>query len=113
MADVLYSCTMKTGGTEASPAKALLEELESFRGLCHGTLDAIGTRMDDQLDAVRLRVEALGSAESLPQGKIRDLRDMLTLLRTNGIKPEKGRRKDLKKLDTITEDLAMLVQNWS
>jgi len=37
---------------------------------------------------------------------------MLTLLRNAGVKPEKGRRKDLKKLDTISEDLAMMVQNW-
>ncbi len=103
---------MKTGTTEASPAKALLEELESFRGLCHGTLNAIGARMDEQIDAVKFRVAALGAAEDLPTGKIRDIRDMLTLLRNSGVKPEKGRRKDLKKLDSISEDLTMMIENW-
>ena len=37
---------------------------------------------------------------------------MLTLLRNSGVKPEKGRRKDLKKLDSISDDLTMMVENW-
>ena len=103
---------MKTGQTEASPAKALLEELELFRGICRGTLSSIGARLDEQIDAIRARVEALGAGEDVPSGKNRDIRDMLTLLRNAGIKPEKGRRKDLKKLDSISEDLTMMVENW-
>lgn len=103
---------MKTEPTEASPAKALLEELESFRGLCHGTLDSIGARLDEQVDAIKSRVDALGAGEEVPSGKNRDIRDMLTLLRNAGVKPEKGRRKDLKKLDSIAEDLSMMSENW-
>lgn len=103
---------MKTGLTEASPAKALLEELEIFRGVCHGTLDSIGTRLDEQLDAIKLRIEAPGSGSEVSSGKNRDIRDMLTLLRNAGVKPEKGRRKDLKKLDSISDDLTMMVENW-
>jgi len=103
---------MKTELTEASPAKALLEELEVFRGNCHGTLDSIGARLNEQIDTIKFRVEALGSGEDVPSGKNRDIRDMLTLLRNAGIKPEKGRRKDLKKLDSISEDLTMMVENW-
>ena len=103
---------MKAELTEASPAKALLEELEVFRGNCRGTLDSIGARLNVQIDAVRIRVEAIGAGEDDPIGKNRDIRDMLTLLRNAGIKPEKGRRKDLKKLDSISEDLTMMVENW-
>ena len=103
---------MKTGLTEASPAKALLEELELFRGGCHGILDSIGARLDEQVDVIKFRVEALGSGEVVPSGKNRDIRDMLTLLRNAGIKPEKGRRKDLKKLDSISDDLTMMVAHW-
>ncbi|MFA7344065.1 MAG: hypothetical protein WC003_07155 [Terrimicrobiaceae bacterium] len=103
---------MKTGLTEASPAKALLEELEAFRGACHGTLDSIAARLDEQIDSIKFRVEALGSGEDVPSGKNRDIRDMLTLLRNAGVKPEKGRRKDLKKLDSISDDLAMMVEHW-
>ena len=103
---------MKPELTEASPAKALLEELEVFRGNCRGTLDSIGARLSEQIDAIKFRIEALGSGGDVPSGKNRDIRDMLTLLRNAGIKPEKGRRKDLKKLDSISEDLTMMVENW-
>lgn len=103
---------MKNGPAEASPAKALLEELETFRALCHGTLHSISAKVDGQLDAIKSRVEALGSGKNVPTGKNRDIRDMLTLLRNADVNPDKGRRKDLKKLDSITEDLGMLVENW-
>ncbi|MFA7233872.1 MAG: hypothetical protein WC076_07155 [Terrimicrobiaceae bacterium] len=103
---------MKTGLPEASPAKALLEELELFRGICHGTLDSIGAKLDQQIDAIKFRVGALGAGENVSSGKNRDIRDMLTLLRNAGVKPEKGRRKDLKKLDSISEDLTMMVEHW-
>ena len=44
----------------------------------------------------------------LPNSEIHDLRDMLTLLRTLEVKPEAGRRKDLKKIETLVEDLRLL-----
>jgi hypothetical protein len=37
---------------------------------------------------------------------------MITLCRTLDLKPEKGRRKDLKKIDTLLDELQVLVQNW-
>ncbi|MFZ4775086.1 MAG: hypothetical protein ACOYM3_06975 [Terrimicrobiaceae bacterium] len=103
---------MKNGPVEASPAKALLEELETFRGLYHGTLNAISSRVDEQLKAIKSHVEALGSGKDVPAGKNRDIRDMLTILRNADVKPDKGRRKDLKKLDSISDDLGMMVETW-
>ena len=37
---------------------------------------------------------------------------MLTLLRHRQIKADKGRRKDLKKIESVVNDLAMLIENW-
>ena len=48
----------------------------------------------------------------LPASHIRDLRDMITLCRTLDLKPEKGRRKDLKKIDTLVEELQLMIQHW-
>lgn len=104
---------MKTAPAEASPAKTLLEEIEVFRAACRGTLESIGAKLDERLDGVRARVEALGPADGIPAGKIRDVRDMLTLLHHADVKPEKGRRKDLKKLDAISDDLLMMSEHWS
>jgi len=104
---------MKTAPAEASPVKTLLEEIELFRAACHGTLDAIGGKLDERIDGIKSRVEALGPTDDIASGKLRDVRDMLTLLRHADVKPEKGRRKDLKKLDTISDDLFMMVEQWS
>jgi hypothetical protein len=37
---------------------------------------------------------------------------MITLCRTLDIKPEKGRRKDLKKIDSLIDELNLMVENW-
>lgn len=101
-----------TDETEASPMKSVLQDLETFRSLLKVSITAYSARLDDEISCVRTRVEALGAAEKLPAGKLRDLRDMMTLLRHVEIKPEKGRRKDLKKLDSVVGDLSLLVENW-
>jgi len=98
--------------TEASPTKSILKDLETFRSLLKASVKAYSARLDEEIAAVSTRVEALGEAEKLPAGKLRDLRDMMTLLRHVDIKAEKGRRKDLKKLDSVVGDLSLLVENW-
>jgi len=97
---------------EASPAKTLLEEIEVFRAAFDGTLQSIGQKFHERLDGIKARVEVLGPVDDISSGKLRDIRDMLTLLHHADVKPEKGRRKDLKKLDSISDDLVMLVEQW-
>lgn len=104
---------MKTLPAEASPVKSLLEEIETFRAACRGTLLAMGSKLDERIDSVKSRVEALGPTDGLPSGRLRDVRDMLTLLHHVDVKPDKARRKDLKKLDVVSEDLVMMVEHWS
>ncbi len=57
-------------------------------------------------------VESGSQGKSLSSAKAKDLRDMLTLLRQRQIRADKGRRKDLKKLETVISDLGMLIENW-
>ncbi len=52
------------------------------------------------------------SVAAKSQSEIADLRDMLTLLRTLEVKPEAGRRKDLKKIESLVEDLRVLSERW-
>lgn len=97
---------------EASPQKAVLQELEAFRSLVHASLEGFRLKMDAELDAIRSRIETFDPADKSASGKMRDFRDMLTLLRHVDVKPGKGRRKDLKKLDSVIGDLELLVENW-
>lgn len=93
-----------------SPARSALEEIETVRATLRATLAAYEARLGADLDAVRDRIAA-GSGDLSP-AKVHDLRDILTLLRNLDIKPEKGRRKDLKKIDSAVSDLALLVETW-
>ncbi len=63
------------------------------------------TRLESEIERVRAQVEAGSTAKSLSSARMRDLRDMLTLLRHRQIRADKGRRKDLKKLESIVSDL--------
>ena len=104
---------MKTPTAEASPAKTLLEEIEHFRTAGHQTLDAVRASFDSRLDGIKSLLENIGPADDIPQRKLREIRDMLTILSNPRIKPEKGRTKDLKKMGAICDDLEMMVERWA
>ena len=97
---------------EVSPMKSLAEELDFLRKSLRESVSVYATRLETQLMQIRETVLEQTKNPKLPTSHIRDLRDMITLCRTLDIKPEKGRRKDLKKIDTVVEDLHVMIQNW-
>ena len=104
---------MKSDGTEASPTKAVVTELQNLRTELREAVDSYGDS-----SGIRNRAgagdgrEPAAPLKNLSSARMRDLRDMLTLLRHRQIKPDKGRRKDLKKIESVVGDLAMLIENW-
>lgn len=92
--------------------KSLAEELEFVRKSFRESIQAYSTRVETQLTLIRDTVLEQTKNQNLPPAQIRDLRDMITLCRTLDLKPEKGRRKDLKKIDTLMEELQLMIQNW-
>ena len=104
---------MKSEGTEeASPIKSVVEELGTLQAAFHGTMESYSARIDAEIATLRETVQTKAGKDKISSARLRDLRDMLTLLRNSSFKMEKGRRKDLKKIDNILEDLAMLTENW-
>jgi metal-dependent amidase/aminoacylase/carboxypeptidase family protein len=101
---------MKNDGGEASPSKAVVSELRDMRAELRESASSYAARLDAEIERVCRAVETAGGTSA--SVKIRDLRDMLTLLRHRQLKPDKGRRKDLKKIESIVSDLAMLIENW-
>jgi hypothetical protein len=101
---------MKNDGSEASPSKAVASELQDLRAELRESASSYAARLDAEIERVRQAVETVGGNSS--GAKIRDLRDMLTLLRNRQLKPDKGRRKDLKKIESVVNDLTMLIENW-
>lgn len=97
---------------DAAPTKAVVEELETLRTAFHGTLQNYAARVDAEIAAISTTVQSKTSSSKISSARLRDMRDMLTLLRNSSIKSDKGRRKDLKKIDSILDDLVMLTENW-
>ena len=96
---------------EVSPMKSLAEELEFVRKAYRESIQVYSRRVEAQLSALR-DIVLKQTTPNPPPAQLRDLRDMITLCRTLDLKPEKGRRKDLKKIDTLLGELQVLVQNW-
>ena len=59
----------------------------------------------------RAALESSKPAEELSRERLHQLRDLTILVRKRKLKPEKGRRKDLRKIDSLIEDLQFLVPN--
>ena len=113
MGNILAHIRMKNDDTESLPIKALVDELQDLRSEVRQAVESYATRLDAEIARVQCAVESGSSGvKNLSSAKARDLRDMLTLLRQRQIKADKGRRKDLKKFETIVSDLGMLIENW-
>jgi uncharacterized protein YfkK (UPF0435 family) len=97
---------------EVSPMKSLAEELDFLRKSFRETVNVYAAHIETELMQIRQTVLEKTKTPKLPPAQIRDLRDMITLCRTLDLKPEKGRRKDLKKIEAAVEELHEITQHW-
>jgi hypothetical protein len=97
---------------EVSPMKSVAEELDLLRKSFRESLNAYATRIETQLAQIRERVIEQSKNSKPHPSHIRDLRDIITLCRTLELKPDKGRRKDLKKIESAVEEIQAMLQNW-
>lgn len=103
---------MDSPSEETSPARSVVVELDALRDEFRSTLQAYASRLEEDLGLIKQAVTGEGAKKKVSAARLRDLRDMLTLLRKFSVKSEKGRRKDLKKIDALVGDLAMLIEHW-
>lgn len=94
---------------ETSPARLLALELQALRRDLRATLRAYGARLEIGLAESRAALESIRSTENLSRERLHQVRDLTILVRRRKLKPEKGRRKDLRKIDSLIEDLQLLV----
>lgn len=94
---------------ETSPARALVTDLISLRRTLRLTGRAYLNRLEAEIDEVTAWATERAQQPNLPKARIRDLGDMITLVRKIDAKPIKGRRRDLKKIDATVGDLRELI----
>lgn len=95
---------------EVSPARSLLGDLIILRRTVRRTGRAYIDRLEREIDEIASWASERAKEADLTKSRIRDLGDMITLVRKLDGKPGKGRRRDLKRLDSTIEDLRGLIE---
>ena len=90
---------------EVSPLTKLQAELVTLRRKLRATIRAYATRLEIDLAESTTAVAALKPAETLSRQRLHEIRELTTMLRDFNVKPEKGRRKDLRKLDSLIHEV--------
>lgn len=88
-----------------SPARHLEEELLRLRAELRKTLRSYGARLEIQLAQTLAALHASVPPEEMPRERLHELRDLTALVRKRKVKPEKGRRKDLRQIDSLITDV--------
>jgi len=103
---------MENTPTESSPIKAVLEELGNVQLVFRETLEKYALRLEQEIGMVRTKVQKEQKKKKVSKSRLHELRDMLTFLHQAQSRVDKGRRKDLKKMDDIVGDLLILSEKW-
>lgn len=103
----------KAKPASALPLQTVAEELAFLRKTFRDLIGAYTAHVEGELTQLHAAVLADStSKKKLPGSRVTDLRDMLMLLRSLEVKPAKGKRRDLKKIETLVEDLRAIVNRW-
>jgi hypothetical protein len=90
---------------EISPVTMLTDELDAVRRDLRRTIRAYAVRLELDLAESIAAVNRYKRAEDLSRECLHDIRDLTIMMRKRKLKPEKGRRKDVRKLDCLIRDL--------
>jgi hypothetical protein len=105
----VISVMEKPRGRSTSPVKVLQTELEKLRRDLRATVRAYASRLEIDLAESRAVLGSLDPVDELSRERLHELRDLMIHVRKRKLKPEKGRRKDLRKIDSLIEDLRILM----
>lgn len=91
--------------------KHLESELQLLRRDLRATVRAYATRLEIGLAESAAALNSYKPTEELSRERLHQVRDLTIALRNRKVKPEKGRRKDLRKIDSLITDLHLFMQN--
>jgi hypothetical protein len=90
---------------ESSPLTMLESELRALHRDLRTVAKAYITRLENDLFVCLATLRSYGPIEQLPREMLQQIRDLTIIVRNRRLKPEKGRRKDLRKIDSLIVDL--------
>lgn len=94
--------------TEASPVRQLELDLQQLRRELRTTARVYTKRLEHDLLAATAALNGYAPADELSREQLHRIRDFSIMVRQRRLRPEKGRRKDLRKIDSLISDLQPL-----
>jgi hypothetical protein len=91
---------------ESSPLTMFESELRALHHDLRTVAKAYISRLENDLLVCIAALRSYGPVERLPRELLQEIRDLTIIVRNRKLKPEKGRRKDLRKIDSLVLDLA-------
>jgi signal-transduction protein with cAMP-binding, CBS, and nucleotidyltransferase domain len=83
----------------------------ALRRKLRATIRAYSARLEIDLAESAAAVTALKPAEALSREHLHEIRELTAMLRDCKVKPEKGRRKDLRKLDSLIHEVHLITSH--
>lgn len=103
----------KTKPAAALPLRPVAEELVFLRKSFKELVAVYAANIEGDIAQLQAAIsEETASKRKLPASRVPELRDMLMMLRNFDVKPAKGRRRDLKKIENLVEELREIVERW-
>ncbi len=97
----------------ALPFKTVVEEMVFLRKTFRDLINTYAAQAEAEIVEIQAVVTAEAeSKKKLPSSRVSDLRDMLMMLRSLEVKPAKGKRRDLKKVENLVEELRHIIDRW-
>jgi hypothetical protein len=94
---------------ESSPVTMLESEVRALHDDLRAIAKAYITRLENDLFVCLAALRSYGPIEQVPREMLQQIRDLTIIVRNRKLKPEKGRRKDLRKIDSIIADLVSTI----
>jgi hypothetical protein len=94
---------------ESSPVTMLESELHALHRDLRRTARAYIARLENDLFVCLAALRSYGPIEQVSREILHQIRDLTIIVRNRKLKPEKGRRKDLRKIDSLIIDLVTTI----
>jgi hypothetical protein len=94
------------------PAKPLVDELAFLRRNFREIVNHYTTGVESEMAQIVALIVAESEKKKVPHDRAREMRDMLMLLRGLEVKTSKGRRRDLKRIESLLAELRTIAERW-
>lgn len=94
---------------DSTPVTMLESELRALHRDLRTTAKAYVARLENDLLVCLAALRSYGPIEQISRDMLHQIRDLTIILRNRKLRPEKGRRKDLRKIDSLIVDLVSTI----